>query len=192
MNWLLNPLAGLKLRSLDKRDVNAIVALAGRSFNSQHVASQVQEELNAYVKTGADQIPLREQKDTFLWVSYYVLVLSRPSEEEILGITGLYHPVWAGDGVYWLGWYGTDARFHGHGYGIVLLKASMELARAQGGRLLCVETSRELGSAVSLYRKMGFCERGNVPDYWAPGENLIIMARNLDDIEVPKGVDWNG
>jgi ribosomal protein S18 acetylase RimI-like enzyme len=192
MNWLLNTQAGLVIRSLTKQDVDAVVALSERSFNSRYISGQVREALTTYCGTGADKIPLRQQKATFIWVSYYVLVRTGKTGEELLGITGLYHPVWAGEGVYWLGWYGVDSRFQGQGYGILLLKASMVLARAQGGRILCVETSPGLESALKLYLKMGFYKYGEVPDYWSAGENLIILGRHLEEVKIPDGVDWNG
>jgi GNAT superfamily N-acetyltransferase len=191
MSWLLNPLSGLALRRLHAGDVDPVVALVGRSFRSRSIADQVREELSFYCRSGADHVPIQQQKDTFLWVSYYILLRIANKTETLLGLTGLYRPVWAGTGVFWLGWFGVDSDVQGQGYGIALLHATMVLARAEGGRLLCVESSRELASAIHLYHRMGFRQCGDVPDYWSPGENLLILARSLEDIDIPSGVAWN-
>jgi GNAT superfamily N-acetyltransferase len=191
MKWIVNPKSGLLLRSYQAADLDSVTSLVERGFKSYRTAEEVCEMLCTYVKTGADRVPLAEQLHSLLHVSYYLLTRLSSTHEEILGITGLYRPVWAGVGSYWLGWFAADARFQGQGYGIVLLKKTMQIARANGGRLLCVETSREFDPALKLYERMGFRECGEVPDYWASGSSLVILTRALDNIPIPNGVLWN-
>lgn len=189
MNWILDAELGLALRRLGPEDVEPTSELARRAFGSAEIGHEVHTMLTIYCETGAFALPLAEQKQTMIPVSYYLLVRSAPAGEVRVGLTGLYQPVWAGRGSYWLAWFAVDPQFHGQGHGTRLLQATMELAVAKGGTLLCIETSNSLDAARGLYRRMGFRQYGEVPDYWAPGASLVILARSLDDIAAPQGVN---
>jgi len=182
MNWPVDPSQEVYLRRLLPADVHRVVQLAGRAFADPSVEREIQRMLQTYCYSGANNIPIDKQEMTMLPVSYYVLARDDPDGEQRLGITGLYRPVWAGEGVFWLGWLAVDPQFQGQGYGARLLAATMELAAAKGGRLMCIETASDLEAALSLYYKMGFTQVGEVPDYFAPGGHMLILHRSLLDI----------
>ncbi|KAI8913986.1 acyl-CoA N-acyltransferase [Powellomyces hirtus] len=54
--------------------------------------------------------------------------------------------------------------YHRRGIGAVLLKAAEDAARAHGRTLLILDTQAN-GVAVPLYRKCGWTEVGDIPDY---------------------------
>lgn len=188
MRWPLDPAGCLSLRRLIPADVDVVVDLAGRAFDSPHVRDEVRAMLNLYCTSGSQQLSLERQAETMLPVSYYVLARNAGFIERLIGLTGLYRPIWAGSGVYWLGWFAVDPTAQGHGYGRRLLEATLTLAATRGGRLLCVETSEKLDAAVRLYHRLGFRRYGTVPDYWAPGSPLVILARHLHDIPRSKEI----
>jgi ribosomal protein S18 acetylase RimI-like enzyme len=187
--WCLDTIRNLYIRPLTIVDIDPIIKFTKRAFGSDAIAYDVHSMLNIYCQSSADRVPLEQQTSTLLQVSYYILVLNNHESERLIGITGLYRPIWAGEGVFWLGWFAIDPQYQGCGYGSRLLKASMELARAKGGRLLCVETSNNLNAALHLYEKMGFCPHGEVQDYWRQNDSLVILARDLHDIPIPRGLD---
>jgi GNAT superfamily N-acetyltransferase len=189
MSWHLDAAKNLYLRSLVLADIDVITDLNRRAFASDSIADNVHSMLTIYCHSDAVRVPLEQQTGTLLPVSYYIMALNEQEGECIVGITGLYRPIWAGEGVFWLGWFAIAPQFQGYGYGSHLLNVSMELARGKGGRLLCVETSINLSAALHLYEKMGFHSCNVVSDYWRSGVSLIILARDLHDISVPQGME---
>jgi GNAT superfamily N-acetyltransferase len=188
MNWRLNLAENLWLRRLAVSDRPMAVAIARRAFNSDEVAQQVDRMLRIYFRSSSARYPVEKQFHTLLPVSYFMLFAINPPGEIPVGLTGLYRPVWAGQGVFWLGWFAIEPAFQGRGYGKQLLQASMALARQAGGEILCIETSHLLEPAGKLYEKMGFQKYGQVPDYWNAGNDLVILARRLDDIDPPEEI----
>ncbi len=171
----------LSLRDLQPPDRIAAVQICRDAFNKSEITRQVECMLVQYFLSSCWHTPIQEQTNTLLPVSYFLLVKKEQTIETPIGLTGLYRPYWAGQGIYWLGWFAVDPVYHHRGYGKWLLQASINLARARGGRMLCVETSQMLEPARGLYEAMGFKEFGRVPDYWDMAVDLVILARRLDD-----------
>lgn len=65
--------------------------------------------------------------------------------------------------------------------GRALLRSAEAEARRRGGRLLLVETSStpEYGLARRLYERSGYHLEAVVHDFYAPGDDLVIYARDL-------------
>lgn len=62
------------------------------------------------------------------------------------------------------------------------LLAEVELRlRASGQRLLVVETSStdDFKQARSFYRRNGYLQSAEVPDYWEDGDGLIVFSKRL-------------
>lgn len=186
-SWVLETDPNIELRRLGSSDIALVVDLAGRAFNSPVIAAKVEQMLQIYTSTGMITHYLAQQ-DSMLQVVYYVLVKRDVCGEILLGLTGLYYPVWAGDGVFWLGWFAIDPRYQAQGHGARLLRATIGLAAAKRGRMLCVETSKELDAALGLYTRMGFTYSGEIPNYWGPGSNLLILSRPIDDVPIAQEI----
>jgi ribosomal protein S18 acetylase RimI-like enzyme len=88
---------------------------------------------------------------------------------------------------YDLYWLGTSPDFARSGVARDLV-ASMEgeIAR-EGGGIIRVETgSREgHGAAVHFYDAVGFSRTATIPDFYAPGDDLIIFTRRVNIVSAP-------
>lgn len=70
---------------------------------------------------------------------------------------------------------------HGQGGGTALLAAMERAARAEGGRLLLVETSSAPAFAPArlFYRARGYGEEARIGDYYGAGEDKVIFRKAL-------------
>lgn len=70
----------------------------------------------------------------------------------------------------------------GRGIGSALLRRVEKEVRAQGGRLLLVETSSTPAYAPArrFYESQGFRYEAVVHDFYAQGDDLLIYAKRLD------------
>jgi ribosomal protein S18 acetylase RimI-like enzyme len=157
--------------------------MAAEAFGNAGVGDEVRSMLTLHCDGDGD-LPLAQQQ-ALLATRYYVL--TQASEGAIVGLTGLYHPAWIGTGVFGLAWFCLSPTLRGQGIGERLLNATMQLAVAQGGRRLYIETSPYLTAALSLYHKLGFAENGSMPDYFGPGTDLLLLSRSLEDITLEEG-----
>jgi ribosomal protein S18 acetylase RimI-like enzyme len=183
MEWMLDTQHGLRLSALRREDIAGASRLAAEAFGNAGVGEEVRSMLTLHCDSAGDT-PL-EQQQALLATCYYVL--AQAQEGAIVGLTGLYHPAWIGQGVFGLGWFCLSPALRGQGIGERLLNATMQLAVAQGGRRLYIETSPHLTAALGLYRKMGFEENGKMPDYFGPGTDLLLLSRSLEDIALEEG-----
>jgi len=78
-------------------------------------------------------------------------------------------------------WIAVDPAHRGKGIGRSLLRAMTASLAHNGGRILRVETSSSemYRSAKSFYRREGFVEGGRIPDFYSPGDDLIIYYKVL-------------
>lgn len=70
-----------------------------------------------------------------------------------------------------------DAR--GRGVGASLLRAGLDWAAAVGGRRMLLEVRSDNGSALALYRRLGFEPISTRRDYYGPGKDAVVMQRPL-------------
>jgi ribosomal protein S18 acetylase RimI-like enzyme len=85
------------------------------------------------------------------------------------------------DGTWDLYWIAVDPAWHGRGVGKELM-ARCELAIAgHGGRLVVVETSSRAPYAPTraFYERLGYAAQAHIPDYYAPGDGLIVFVKPL-------------
>ena len=75
-------------------------------------------------------------------------------------------------------WIVVDRAAHHRGIGRMLLAQCEQTVRAEGGRLLVVETSSrpEYRAARSFYEHVGYERRATIPEYYGPGDDLVIYA----------------
>lgn len=191
MRWQIDAEKAFWLRRLLPTDIEPTAEFAGRAFNSLEVTDKIYSMLNIYCAIGAHKLRFDQQKSTLLPVVYYLLVTEDITGEIRLGLSGLYYPLWAGKGVFWLGWFAVAPQFQGQGNGARLLRASVTLAAARGGRLMCIETASDLDAALRLYGRLGFRSAGTIPDYWSPGLGMLILQRTLTDLPIPKEIPYD-
>lgn len=79
-------------------------------------------------------------------------------------------------------WIGVNPSHHGGGVGQALLSNIEQAAEAQGARVIVIETSDQapLARARNFYLKIGYEERGRIPDFYAKGDSKVIFSRSLE------------
>lgn len=83
---------------------------------------------------------------------------------KIVGACGLLRDI---DGQFELARMAVDPSYQGRGFGRALAEAAIDVAEAQGAIKITLLTNTILGSAVSLYRSLGFStvQQGKHPQY---------------------------
>jgi ribosomal protein S18 acetylase RimI-like enzyme len=92
------------------------------------------------------------------------------------GKTPMTHSTWD---LYWVATH-RDAR--GQGVATRLIALMETEVRRLEGRIVRIETSHleAYGSARSLYARLAYREAGRIPDFYRPGDDLIILSKRLD------------
>jgi|SRR5690606_28433901 len=85
------------------------------------------------------------------------------------------------ESTYDLYWVVTHAGARGHGVAGALIGAMEEELRARGGAAVRVETSQKEshGAARRLYDRLGYPEAARFPDFYRPGDDLIVYYKRL-------------
>lgn len=78
-------------------------------------------------------------------------------------------------------WIGVSPSHHGAGAGQAILSHVEQAATALGARVIVIETSDQapLARARKFYLKLGYEERGRIPDFYAKGDSKVIFSRSI-------------
>ena len=84
-------------------------------------------------------------------------------------------------GTYDVYWVAVDADASSRGHGRRLMDHAEREIAMRGGRLIVAETAGQPGyaRARAFYRRLGYREAARVADFYAPGDDKIIYAKNL-------------
>ena len=79
-------------------------------------------------------------------------------------------------------WVATHRDARGRGVATRLVHAMEAEIRRAGARIVRIETSQleAYGSARALYARLAYVEAGRIPDFYRPGDDLIILTKRLD------------
>ena len=85
-------------------------------------------------------------------------------------------------GTWDLYWIAVDPAAQGRGVGRKLMAYCEETIRAEGGRLISVQTSSrdDYGPTRAFYDRLGYEAQATIPEYYAPGDGLIVYTKYLD------------
>ena len=85
------------------------------------------------------------------------------------------------DALYDVYWIAVDPAMQGRGVGRALLSRAEERVREAGGRGLVIDTSgrSEYEPARRLYERCGYRRVAEIPDYYKPGDGLVIYMKLL-------------
>lgn len=85
------------------------------------------------------------------------------------------------DGTHDLYWIAVDPSRHGRKYGQRLLAFVEAQLRAQGGRLLLIETSSKdsYGATQAFYLRCGYRELARIPAFYRPGDDKLVYGKYL-------------
>ena len=90
-------------------------------------------------------------------------------------------PEAAGPGVWNLLFLGVLPEARRRGLARALIAEVEQRLRAQGARMLLIDTSTEppMAAARALYERLGYERVGLIPDYWGPGDGKLTFRRAL-------------
>ena len=154
------------IRPAQPEDAESILRLAGAEpLFSREEAETVAELLEAY----------REQEDHG---GYFFL--SAMENEKLLGFA-CYGPTPLTQGTFDLYWIAVDSAAKGQGVGRALMARVEDEVRALGGRMIVLDTSGrpEYEPTRAFYHRLGYTQSATVPDFYAPGDDLVIFSRQL-------------
>ena len=94
---------------------------------------------------------------------------------------GYLAPEAAGPGVWNLLFLGVLPEARRQGVARALVADVERQLRAQGARMLLIDTSTEppMTAARALYERLGYERVGLIPDYWGPGDDKLTFRRVL-------------
>ena len=97
----------------------------------------------------------------------------------IVGVIGYARDYLSTDFSYWLGWFAVSERCRRQRVGTKLLRRVEKDLIAMGKQRVFVSTEDSDAVAKSFYTGHGFTTEGVVRDYYANGENELIMSKAL-------------
>jgi ribosomal protein S18 acetylase RimI-like enzyme len=80
-------------------------------------------------------------------------------------------------------WIAVNPEYHGKGLGRQLLLHSEDLIRSMKGTLIVVETSSlpKYEPTRKFYVRNQYLETARIRDYYAPGDDLMIYTKHLQE-----------
>lgn len=109
------------------------------------------------------------------------LFLSSVDGQRLLGFA-CYGPTPLTEGTFTVYWLCVAAAGRGQGIGRALMQQVELAARAAGGRLIVLDTSGRSAYAPTraFYERIGYARAASIPDYYAPGDDLVMYMLPLD------------
>jgi ribosomal protein S18 acetylase RimI-like enzyme len=155
------------IRPATEADTPAILALtAGTGFFKPMEVDTLEEVLNDYHSANRDDFGHR----CFVW----------DEDGRVLGF--VYHaPEEMTDRTWYLWWIAVAADQQGCGLGAKLLAFVEDDIRAEGGRLLVVETSDtpHYEPTRRFYLKHGYTAATRIPDFYADGDGMSVFTKRI-------------
>jgi ribosomal protein S18 acetylase RimI-like enzyme len=156
----------IDIRPTQSQDTDALLRLAGAEplFTAEE-ADTVAELLEAY---------LNDEDHN----GYYFL--SAMENGELLGFA-CYGPTPLTQGTFDLYWIAVGQRSKGKGIGRALMAQTETEVRKQGGRMIVLDTSgrAEYAPTRAFYQRLGYTLAATIPEFYAPGDDLITYIRTL-------------
>jgi len=167
----------MKIREMKEKDLDAVLDVI--ALNDEDDAEAAEAYLEEFFEALEEQ---REEgdvdEDDEIVDRHFVAV---NDDGKILGVGGVMEDPEEGDGIWWLGWFYIHPQQQHQGLGEKLLERSLAWVREEDGRKLYVDVSSldEYENARAFYHKHGFVEEGRLQDFYAEGEDMIIMGRRV-------------
>jgi ribosomal protein S18 acetylase RimI-like enzyme len=101
-------------------------------------------------------------------------------DERVMGVV-YYEPALATDGTWYVTMIGVRRDAQGRGHGAALMRHVEDALRAEGQRLVLVETSGtpEFALTRQFYAKLGYEEAARVRDYFIDGDDMVLFWKAL-------------
>jgi ribosomal protein S18 acetylase RimI-like enzyme len=110
----------------------------------------------------------------------YVLEARDEDSSAVLGYV-CFGPTPLTESTFDLYWIAVDKSKHRGGVGKKLLKFAEEEIVRRGGRMLLIETSSQetYGGTIQFYERTGYELVGKIPEYYKPGDDKLIFAKQM-------------
>jgi GNAT superfamily N-acetyltransferase len=157
----------MKIRPMTEDDLKAVLGIIGQHDDDDADAAE------AYFER------FFKEEEEGRGADRHFVALS--DEGAVVGVGGAEEDPEEGDRIWWLGWFYVHPGWQRQGVGEALLARSLDWARSKGGRKIYVDVSALplYDAARSFYVKHGFVEEGRLRDFYAVGEDCVIMGRTL-------------
>lgn len=155
------------IRKTAERDRGALVDIIGRTANLNGEEKECAVELlEIYFNN-----PL--QKDYFF--------ITAADASDLPAGYACYGPRPLADAVWDLYWIVVDPGWQGRGVGRKLVRATEEMLRGLGARLLVAETSGlpEYAATRGFYSRTGFMEEARINGFYKPGDDLVLYIKRF-------------
>jgi ribosomal protein S18 acetylase RimI-like enzyme len=162
MNRTIRPLA-----AADRSGVFRILENAG-NFTPEEVATAL-ELIDEWLELGEHSGYLT-----------YVLEARDEDSSAVLGYV-CFGPTPLTESTFDLYWIAVDKSKHRGGVGKRLLKFTEEEIVRRGGKMLLIETSSQetYGGTIQFYERTGYDLVGKIPEYYKPGDDKLIFAKQM-------------
>jgi len=154
-----------QIRGSDADDVPILVSLAeGTQVFTPYEIIGLQEDLDSHLAGHAPQ-------DRMLTIEH---------AGRIAGFAH-YGPAEITQGTWYLFWIAVDRHSQGRGYGSILLRHVEDDIRAQGGRLLLIETSMlpHYEPTRRFYERFGYARECVIHDYYSEGDDKVVFSKRV-------------
>jgi ribosomal protein S18 acetylase RimI-like enzyme len=163
----------VRIRAIASSDETAIRTLLGRIAIFEPHEIRVAEELVAESLAGSPDYVIHVAEDSDL-------PADGGAAARVMGYVCYGHnPVT--DSLHDLYWIAVDPAVQGRGVGRALLAHAEQSIRIAGGRGIVIDTSSrpEYEPARTLYDRAGYRRVADIPDYYKPGDALLIYMKLL-------------
>jgi D-alanine-D-alanine ligase len=108
--------------------------------------------------------------------------LSALADEALIGFA-CYGPTPLTQGTFDLYWINVVESWKGKGVGRQLMAVVIDAVRKAGGRLIVLDTSGcpDYAPTRAFYERLGFHRTAVIPDFYSPGDDLVIYTLPLVD-----------
>jgi ribosomal protein S18 acetylase RimI-like enzyme len=158
------------IRELRAEDKQAVIELVRATKNFSDAETTIAEELIDIVTNNP------EQSD------YYAYVAEAQTEgnARVAGFL-LLGPTPATTGTYDMYWIASHPDFYGRGIAQALDEHAMSFVKERGGYWLIAETSSQPNyeRTRAFYEKQKYQQLARIPDYYKPGDDLIIFGKRV-------------
>ena len=154
------------IRELRAEDKQSVIELVRATKNFLDAEIQIAEELIDIVTTNP------EQRDYYAYVA--------DADGRVAGFL-LLGPTPATTGTYDMYWIASHPDFYGRGIAQQLDQYAMEFVKQRAGYWLIAETSSQASyeRTRAFYQKQKYDQLACIPDYYKPGDDLIIFGKRV-------------
>ena len=155
------------IRPMENRDKAAVMTLIeATDFFHSHEVIVAEELVDVYLND-----PVQ--------TDYRVIVV----EDDRGAVAGYltFGPTAMAVGVYDLYWMAVDPKAQGQGFGLKLVEWLEDFVKAEGGRLIIIETSStpKYDPTRRFYLGLKYTEVARIPDYYQDGDDRVIYTKRL-------------